>query len=512
MGLDIEYALPVSALRFGGTVSETEDTVLGGPPIQVRDTTVVLDVVAGRQRYSLRLQDGWIRDTAASFQLTDDGRLISAGVESTGRLGKVVLGVASLAANVAGMLAGVPPGALAAFMPEQDEADAKLTPEERIATAYTEAFPEVAQLRTKYEVLVSTAVTQIADLAEQLLGATDHVQRSGLLSRLWLLEQQLPVWRAELARLEAHFSAWRAGTLISHTAQHDHVMTLDDLRAAGVSVDAAGNVSFNSGQAAAGEAERLWELFGLVVSMDPEENAGSPEQHDNENVIFVREPRVVTLTVYERGEDSKARVQRTVEQLVIDSASPYREVKLEESWFAKRSGSLTFSPLGALTGISHSATSSAAELADTMGGLPGTVATSLEQAQKIRTAWATLQSSGLDQQLAKVKKQVELKQQQLTATGLSATEGQSAELERLKQQAEILAQRKAIGDAGLDDGAREITALKQQVDLLKGQKDFSEASRSLTAEHELFELRLEIERLKAEKEKADNQPPAPPTG
>ena len=135
----------------------------------------------------------------------------------------------------------------------------------------------------------------------------------------------------------------------------------------------------------------------------------------------------------------------------------------------------------------------------------GTVQGGLESAQKLRTTWAALRDAGLTEELERTKKEVELKQKQLEGAGLAATESQHAELERLKQQAEILAKQKAIGDAALEPGDRQNALLKQQVDLLKSQKELSEATRTLQAEQELYNLRLEIERLEAEKKRRDSQ-------
>lgn len=498
--LTLEYALPVSALRFNGAVTTTYDTLLDADPTHARSGTVTLDVVAGKHRRHAVFRDRLLRDTSASFTVTEDGRLLSANVETTGQVGKVVLGVAAAAANIAGLAAGVPPGVLGGFLKTEGE---DLTPDQRVAAAYAAAFPDVAVLRQKYEALVRQAVSDIAETAERLFAATDYAARANLLSRLAIAERQLPVLRSELARLELHYGAWRAGTLSQHTETHERVVTLDTLRAAGVHVDADGEVQFD---AQAGEVRDLWELLGLTVVMSPSGSALEVPQPDGDNVILVREPRVATLFVYERGGDGRARLQRSVEQLVIDSACPTRAVELSSSWFAKRSGTLTFSALGNLTGLSHSAGSSAAAVAGTLGELPETVAGSLETATKIRASWVGMHDARLDEELARTKKDIELKQQQLTAAGLAATSDQHAELARLTQQADMLAKRKLIGDAGLDAGARNVSALKQEVELLKGQKDLSEAARGLAAEQQLYELRLEIERLKAEKDRRDNQP------
>ena len=230
--------------------------------------------------------------------------------------------------------------------------------------------------------------------------------RASTLSQLRILEQQLSVWRAELDRLNAHFAAWRAGTLVQHVTQHADVFTLDQLRAAGVRVDENEEPTF-SDQADGAWARRIWDRLGLLVTM-PRVEVGEIPEPTEENRLVVRVPRWTTLSVYERCNDEKARLQRTIRQLVMDSACPHDEIELKESWFARRSAKLTFSPLGTLTGITEEAESSAAGLATTLSQLPATIQGGLESAQKMRSAWAGLRDAGLSEELERTKKEVEL--------------------------------------------------------------------------------------------------------
>src|SRR5688500_7875131 len=94
-GLTLEYALPLSALRFKGSVTLTCDKELGGEIARAASGSVTLDVVGDHRMQCLVLEHGWMNDTSASFELTDDGRLVSSDVQSTGQAGRVVLGVAA---------------------------------------------------------------------------------------------------------------------------------------------------------------------------------------------------------------------------------------------------------------------------------------------------------------------------------------------------------------------------------------------------------------------------------
>jgi hypothetical protein len=95
---------------------------------------------------------------------------------------------------------------------------------------------------------------------------------------------------------------------------------------------------------------------------------------------------------------------------------------------------------------------------------------------------------------------VELKQQQIAAAGLEATQDDAAELERLRQKADILETRKGIGETSLalDPAAQEVLALQQEIGLLKATRQASAAGRALAAELQFGDLRLEIERLRVE--------------
>ena len=65
--LELEYALPLSALHFTATVNVTKDSVRGGPPARVATGAVALSVVADRRRQCLKLEGCWLVGTSASF-------------------------------------------------------------------------------------------------------------------------------------------------------------------------------------------------------------------------------------------------------------------------------------------------------------------------------------------------------------------------------------------------------------------------------------------------------------
>jgi hypothetical protein len=192
-----------------------------------------------------------------------------------------------------------------------------------------------------------------------------------------------------------------------------------------------------------------------VVTLDesPSEEHDVKEP-DEDNKIVVRSPRRVTLNLYKKDDlstkERKDPQEATVvlieskPQLVMDRLGELQTIAFHKSMLAKRTEALTFSSLGALTGIATSRTAAAAALADTAQAIPGTVAASLEQTKKLYDDVGALRSRSIDARLAELKKEVALKQNEVALAGLHTTEAQSAELARLKQQEEILKEQKAI--------------------------------------------------------------------
>jgi len=94
--------------------------------------------------------------------------------------------------------------------------------------------------------------------------------------------------------------------------------------------------------------------------------------------------------------------------------------------------------------------------------------------------------------LARLKARVELKENELKAAGLLATQERYAELEALKQQVQL-----AEAKLALDPVTSVTQQLERQTKHVDALRENSVAKRQLQAESELTELRLEIERLKA---------------
>jgi AcrR family transcriptional regulator len=112
------------------------------------------------------------------------------------------------------------------------------------------------------------------------------------------------------------------------------------------------------------------------------------------------------------------------------------------------------------------------------------------EAGKLRDQLAALQDKDREQQLARAKREVELKQKQLELAGLTATEADYAELKRLEQEATLLEKRRSVATASAtsDEDAGKIARLTQQLEL-------ADTQRAARTEAELREVKDVLARL-----------------
>lgn len=509
----LDYRLPLSVVRASGTVTITKDTILDKDEA-APEAAMLLDVMGDERVRTIRIDYGWLRDTGVAFELTEDERLVSSAVESTGQAGKAVLAVASVGGALAGLALGAPPVLVAAagaamakvssealaFQIRQLEgelSDEEKTDEQKVEEAYEKAHPGVMALSKQYATLVLELNLKMAAAVRELADAADGGDRAAALWRLRNYGQGLAASQAEFERLKQHFKAWRAGTLKSRSEKREYLLSLDLIRAADVTIGDDRKVSFAANPEAR-KVRKVWEDLGLTVRVIPANGKDMHVPDAAENVILARVPRWVRLDVYKKGDNDEALLIESKPHLVVDGMSAIKKVKLRKSLWAKRSATLKFSESGALTGYASTATAAAAAFAETVQGVPAAVASSLEQSKKIYDQVEALRTRSLDQRLARVKKEVELKEQELTREGLLATAGSHAELERLKQEASILEQRDKIAGFGPpSEHSAELSNLKQQIELLTAKYDLAVAQRALASESELGEIWREIERLGA---------------
>lgn len=506
--LKLKYGLPLSALRVSGIVTVKNDRVLKRDLDPVAEATVALEVIAEQRDQTLKLSAGKVVDTTAAFRLSDDGRLVSTTLDSTGVMGKVVLGLVSAGAAVAGVALASPTAVLGAAAAARairegvaEEEKPEKTDEEKIEEEYAREHGELLEMRETYAALVAKVVTLIAQDTKALVDDGDLQERRAVLFRLRYLQSLLPVLRVELERLDEHFASWRAGTFTQRTETREHLVNLDTLHRAGGTPNDDGSISWASGddvKSAVEDVKRIWDSLGTLVTVSGDQ---PPEARTGEltNKVRVRTPRRAIVSIYQKDGNGKAVLTERRVELVMDSRCPVEEIKLRKSWWAKRSTGLAFGATGALTGYDYGSTSSAASFVESVGALPEQVGGSLEQVRKIDDALESLRSTGIDHRLARLKKELEIKQHELTQVGLAATEKRHAELERLNQEVAFAEQRKSLREAAEPAAptaaAAELVRVREQIELLNAWREVSVATRHLAAESELAELRLDLERL-----------------
>lgn len=520
MGHDdaIRYRLPTSVIEFSGTVTRTHDSLLRRDDHDAVAKAVLASYGEEAQQ-TAKIDSGWLRDTAVALELTEDGRLISSAVESSGQLGKVVLAAASTGGLLAGLALGLPPGVLIAaagavagrvhldFVDEEtkrrlEQSTALTDDEAKIAEAYDKLYPHLRPLSGRYAgVVLELKLKQQAATAE-IAEADNAADRASALWKLRTLSHALKSAEVELDRLREHFKTWRATTITTTSEEREVLVPLDSLRKSGVTLQGSkphfpGNLNEHSRK-----LKDVWDTLGLYVELPDVDPKAPPATIEaaGDNEILYREPRQERINIYKKDEEGKVVLIESKQHLVMDELSVVRKIKLHKSLWAKRASTLKFSADGALTGYASTAAAAGAAFAETVQGVPASIAASLEQSKKIYDQVDGLRNRTLDQKLARIKKEVELKQQEILKDDLLATSSQHAELERLKQQAAILEQSKLIAGYGPPSAdAVELATLTKKVELLSAKYELAVVERAIASEAALGDVWSRLEQLEAQK-------------
>lgn len=284
---------------------------------------------------------------------------------------------------------------------------------------------------------------------ETFAQAPDAIARSAAVRELRSVKAMLAAARSEYERLEGLFKVWRESKITSKTLEREEVVTLNSLVEAGISIGPSGLLNMERENAG---LRKVFDETGLAVCVEPLSGLCEPREWADKvlepHTLVVRIPRPVRLRVFEKDETGVYTETRSRRHLVVDKACLTEEIRLSEGWFGKRKTGLKFSALGALAARTGSASASAADIADVVGKLPGTITDGLDLSSKFLGQVSALRSGALDAELAELKKRVELRQQEIAMDGLNTTDAAQEELERLKQQYEILKLRKDIAELG----------------------------------------------------------------
>ena len=433
--IDVRYRLPRTQVVISGAIKRTFDQDMdSGKTLATMPAALVAHSVElrtlGEQRYrTVEVKGGWLREYKASFSQTDDLRLTKASSETTGTVDTLI----SAAAKIGGTVASIAAAALA----EAPDAS-RASYAEKYANESAEQARLVAQkatVRAKINALDAAVIetpAHTAQLSPQIRQLRD-IERS-IIDRLTILD--------------AHYSAWHATRITSVTDTFELVVELANVP---TSIPDANDLE-RWGRPLVVESpdgpttlKHLWERYGLGVfaTFLRNRNKHPVEIPGGADKIVARFAEDMTLSVVECVEKIPVVSSRS-RFSVGDEYSPIQTFELKKSLFGKRSIDLAFSADGFLTGVDTEGTAALSTAATALSGVPGDIATGVESYGKIATGLATAKRAGLDAELARVKAEVELRQQQILAAGLDSTTADATRLTRLTQLQGILESQAAI--------------------------------------------------------------------
>lgn len=470
----IAYRLPMSCIRLTGTSTTKTDRVLDRTTRE-RNGAAELAVIADPEHeLSITLDAGSFRRTKASFRQTVDGRLTAASATVTGEGGAALTGLIGIVSTALGAIA-----LIAAAEPEASD-------DEKIDQAYVLENSDSAAARQAAREVVKKLRSAHRLALSDMAAATSQADRTQALKLANQLQAGLAQAEQMLDESEALFKAWRAGTIDSANVSYAQEITMDELRRSDASLDQDSRLSFPNpsgspaDQASVRQAQEkvltAWEQLGCLVLIEGDpphvEKRGSIPPEGSNMALWLAFPRQVMLRFYVRDKEDKAQLQKVQSVLIVDGESRVKRLDVHAGWFGENSGGVTFSDDGIPLGFEFGSSSAAAAALSALGAAPATVASSLEAVGKISDQLNALTNKGLEQTLARTKAQTELKQQELTSAGLAATTTDYAELESLKQQADLLEKRKALGliTTSEDPVLTQIATLRNQVILARLQR------------------------------------------
>jgi hypothetical protein len=434
----ISYRLPRAELVVSGTVRRARDKLTDPRPLAEQPTTLVSHAfvvrhVADPATYTVTLPHGWLRTFKGSFSFTSDRRLVSASAESTGQLGTVLTAAATVAGGVLGLGAVKTAAGVALGVP---------APQDPVDNQYRQDHPDVhARRKQTVDLLDRLRQAQLA-LADEVVAdpaAATAAARWNLLRRIRRSLED------DLAALDTHFAAWRAGTIETVDESFEFAVPLADLKGtAGEPADAATQSSAEAPKTLVD----LWRRYGVGITA----TWGAGRNDTRATIpptpakIVTRIPDLVTLSIVEHRHGVPV-VTAASRHLIMDERSQVEYFELEKSLFGRRSLALTFDADGVVTGVAVEGAASLAEAASTVGRLPASVAGGIGSLNTAVSGLATARRAALDAELARIKQQVELEQQRIAQAGLNATATDAARLQRLQQLQAILDTQTAIGKA-----------------------------------------------------------------
>jgi hypothetical protein len=247
---------------------------------------------------------------------------------------------------------------------------------------------------------------------------------------------------------ETQFHAWRAQKKSHKDVAFEFRAELMDIP---LSI-ANANWQPGGGAPAGGRVEnlqQLWERFGIGVQADWPRHSGRAERtpqappDDEPHTVFTRTPELLHLHVVKAEDDSIVEVSHEL-LAVADSRVPIHQFDLQASVWGENGLTLTFDENGFVSSVGTSTTPGFVAGLEAVAGVTEGFATGVESGTKAYTSVQAARRASMDAELARIKAQVELRQQKLTSAGLDATTGDAVGLQRLQQLQGILEAQTAI--------------------------------------------------------------------
>ena len=188
----IDYFLPITRVHLTASVSTVTDTILrrSEPGITTSYAFSLVTVADPDRPRTLKVESGLLQDYSFDLKMTEDGRLTSTDVESTGRATLVLATGAAAVAAGAALVAGQLPlaAALAAgavktgeqalsLDEEDDQTAAPPGVDTEVWAAYKQAHPGPAQRTTRLLALCAATESDLDDARDQLREAAGNAER-----------------------------------------------------------------------------------------------------------------------------------------------------------------------------------------------------------------------------------------------------------------------------------------------------------------------------------------------
>lgn len=450
---EVGYFLPKSMVRLQATMRQLVDEL---EPARntceasewVAELVAVADLARGR---TVAVEGSWWFDYGMKLDLTEDGRLASAEVESTGQVGSVVASAAGLAVGVASAAIFRFPvlpvrltetkGAGAEdsdFAPADDPSRQPDAAGERYALDHPGEARRFKALQVEYR----TAVAAVAEARIEYREARED-DRVDAWSHYRRLVRMADDVASELDRARVLFDAWRRSKQTQTEFVTAAFVPVAALPLLTESVD--GVLDFGWGQDAMAQAvRRFFDAVGWVLARCDgrdwalsEPNGSLEGQRPADSRLHVLRPRPVAFAAVRKGPSGQLRMVEFRRELITDRYCQELEVPLRKSWFAKRRTVVELASSGALTGLELGGASSANAVAGMASTVAANSVAALEAASKVRKALGELGAADREEELSRLKREVAIGEQQLVAAGQAATASDFARLEWLRQQVAI---------------------------------------------------------------------------